>query len=183
MTDARKPLPKSMDDALAALTPAQRELLMRAGVRRRSANEFLGLPWYDVALGPDPARGQARGHAKGVIAVGDIATGLVAFGGIARGLFAFGGVALGLFSFGGLSVGLLGAVGGAALSLGMALGGGALGSVAVGGAAVGHYAIGGAPYGNYVAGPDRVDREVVDLFASFGLELPRPGVRPPARAR
>jgi len=110
-----------MDDALAALTPAQRELLMRAGVRRRSANEFLGLPWYHVALGPDPARGQSRGHAKGVIAVG--------------------------------------------------------------GAAVGHYAIGGAPSGTYVAGPERVDRAVFDLFASAGLEVPMPPVRPPARAR
>jgi len=55
--------------------------------------------------------------------------------------------------------------------------------VAVGGAAVGQYAVGGAPYGTYVAGPERVDPEVTDLFASFGLELPRPRIRPPAHAR
>jgi hypothetical protein len=183
MTDSRKPSPKAVQDALAALTPEQRRLLVRYGVRRRSEREFLGLPFYDIAMGPDPMSGQARGHAKGVIAIGDVATGIVALGGIARGVFALGGVALGLFSFGGLSIGLLAAVGGAALSLGIAFGGGALGTVAVGGGAVGHYAVGGAPNGTYVAGPQRVDPEVVELFASVGLELPMPAVRPPARAR
>ena len=112
MTDSRKPSPKAVQDALAALTPEQRRLLVRFGVRRRSEREFLGLPFYDIAMGPDPMSGQARGHAKGVIAIGDVATGIVALGGIARGVFALGGVALGLFSFGGLSIGLLGLKGG-----------------------------------------------------------------------
>jgi hypothetical protein len=183
MTDFSKPRLKTAQDAIASLTPEQRQLLLRPGVRKRSAYEFLGMPLYDIAMGPDPAKGQLRGHAKGVIAIGDIATGVVALGGIARGVFALGGLALGLFSLGGLSIGLVAAFGGAALSLGLALGGGALGTVAIGGGAVGQYAIGGAPYGTYVAGPQRVDREVVELFEAAGLELPMPAVRTPARAR
>ena len=183
MTNFSKPLPKSAQDAFAALTPQQRQTLLRSGVRKRSAYEFLGMPLYDVAVGPDPAQGQMRGHAKGVIAIGDIATGVIALGGIARGVFALGGVAVGLCSFGGLSIGLVAAVGGAALSLGLAIGGGALGTVAIGGGAVGHYAVGGAPYGTYVAGPQRVDHEVVELFEEAGLDLPTPAVRTPARAQ
>lgn len=177
MTDFRKAPPASLRGGLATPPPAS------GCVRRRSTNEFLGLPWYDVAFGPDPARGETRGHAKGVVAIGDIATGLLAIGGIARGLVALGGLAVGVFSIGGASIGLAGAFGGAALSLGLAVGGGALGTVAVGGGAVGVYAVGGAPYGTYVAGPMRVDPEVVELFTAAGVPLPGTAVRPPARAR
>jgi hypothetical protein len=155
---------------------------MRAGVRRRSDREFLGLPWYAVALGGDPVRGETRGHARGVVAVGDIATGVVAIGGIARGLIAVGGVAVGLVSFGGLAVGLVGALGGAALALGVAVGGGAAGTLAMGGAAAGHYAVGPVAAGTYVASPGHVDPEILDLANRYGFTLPRS--RPaPARAR
>jgi hypothetical protein len=70
------------------------------------------IPFYDVAVGPDLARGELRGHAKGVIAIGDLATGFLALGGLARGAIAIGGLAAGLVSFGGLSIGVLSAVGG-----------------------------------------------------------------------
>lgn len=183
MTKLAKPLPKAAQDAFAALTPEQRRLLLRTGVRKRSAYVFLGMPLYDVAMGPDLAHGQMRGHAKGAVAIGDIATSVFALGGIARGVFALGGVAVGLCSFGGLSIGLVSAIGGAALSLGLAIGGGALGTVAIGGGAVGQYAVGGAPFGSFVAGPERVDREVIELFEGAGLELPAPAVRAPARGR
>lgn len=182
-----EPTPPSDEEVLrvlATMTPAQRRLLVaRPGVRKRSAREFLGLPLYDCAMGPDPARGEARGHAKGVVAVGDIATGIFAFGGWARGLFAFGGVATGVCAFGGVSLGLLSALGGAALSAGLAIGGAAAGSIAVGGAAAGHYAVGGGTYGTYVASPLRTDPEVVELFEAFGIDPPRqpPVRRAPAR--
>lgn len=175
---------RAIEQALSALTPAQRQLLLsRQGVRRRSEREFLGLPLYDYAVGPDAQKGETRGHAKGVIAVGDVATGIFAFGGWARGLFAFGGVATGLVSFGGLSIGLGAACGGAALSLGLAIGGGAVGSIAIGGGAVGNYAIGGGAYGTHVIGPTRVDPEVLALFERFGLTPLLPEFRRPAPAR
>jgi hypothetical protein len=175
---------RALEKAIAALTPAQRQLLLaRQGRRRRSEREFLGLPLYDYAVGPDPAKGETRGHAKGVIAIGDIATGVFAFGGWARGVFAFGGLATGIVSFGGLSAGLAAAFGGAALSFGLAIGGGALGSIAVGGGAVGHYAAGGAAYGTYVADAQRLDHEVIDLFEQFGLTPPAADVRRRAPAR
>ncbi len=34
------------------------------GVRRRSDYVYLGLPLWCIAVGPDPARGEMRGHAK-----------------------------------------------------------------------------------------------------------------------
>ena len=78
------------------------------GIRKRSNRCYWGLPLYDIAMGPDPGKGEMRGHAKGIIAIGDIATGVLALGGVARGVIAFGGVAAGLLlGIGGLSIGLL----------------------------------------------------------------------------
>jgi hypothetical protein len=110
----------------------------RQSVRRRSKTELFGLPLWEVALGPDPSRGEGCGHAKAIFAMGDIATGVFAMGGVARGLFAFGGVALGGLTFGGLSLGLFVAVGGAAIGLGFS----ALGLFSIGGLAIGLHRIG-----------------------------------------
>ena len=173
MKPTGKRIGSSADQARNGLVAAQQPVPLRGrGFRRTSTNEFLGLPWYSVAIGPDVAKGEPRGHARGVIAVGDIATGIFAFGGWARGVFAFGGLATGLFSFGGLSIGLLTAFGGLALSAILAVGGAAVGTLAMGGAAAGHYAIGGAPYGTYVIGPTHVDPEAVELFADWGFAVP-----------
>lgn len=168
-----EPLTAEQRRVLDSLSPAQRRALVRAvGVRRKSEREFLGLPLYAIALGPDPERGEVRGHAKAVFAVGDIATGVVAVGGWARGVFALGGLATGLVAFGGLSVGLLAAFGGLALSALLAVGGGAIGTLAIGGASLGHYAVGGSAFGNYVVGPQHVDPEALELFESFGFAAP-----------
>lgn len=133
------------------------------GIRKRADWSIGDLPFYDIALGPDLARGEFRGHAKGVIAIGDLATGVVALGGLARGVFAFGGLAAGLFSLGGLSVGLLSAIGGLAIG-GLALGGAAIGGVAVGGGAAGHYACGGGAVGTHVVSAIRRDPEAMQFF-------------------
>ena len=53
------------------------------GIRKRSATMLWGLPLYDIAMGPDPEKGELRGHARGIIAVGDFATGVLAIGGMA----------------------------------------------------------------------------------------------------
>jgi hypothetical protein len=142
------------------------------GFRRRSDVTILGLPAYEIAMGGDWEKGELRGHAKGFVAIGDIATGVFALGGLARGVFALGGVALGLVSLGGLSVGALLAIGGLAIGS-VALGGGAVGHVAVGGGAVGTYACGGGAAGKYVVDATRRDPEAVEFFRTWpGPECP-----------
>lgn len=147
----------------------------RRGVRYRSELRFGNLPLVSVALGPDPAAGERRGHAKGVLAIGDLATGLLAVGGLARGLIALGGSAFGVVSFGGFALGALLSVGGMSIG-GAALGGATVGGVAVGGAAVGYYSCGGAAFGPHAVGPVRADPEAVDFFGSHGLGAICPAV-------
>jgi hypothetical protein len=142
-------------------------------VRRRADWEILGLPAWDLAVGPEPDGSSPRGHARGFFAVGDVATGVFAFGGVARGLFAFGGLAVGGVTFGGLSLGLLLAIGGGAIG-GVAMGGGAVGGAAVGGGAAGWYAMGGGAAGAHVVSATRRDPEAVAFFERLGLPVPPP---------
>lgn len=152
------------------------------GVRRQSATRIAGMPLLAIATGPDAASGERRGHARGVIAVGDIATGVLAIGGIARGIVAFGGMALGVVSAGGLAIGLAFAVGGAAIG-GVAFGGAAAGNVAVGGGAVGRYALGGGGAGQYVIAANRCDAEAVDFFTRNASWIPVAGTALSAQSR
>lgn len=138
------------------------------GIRRRASWGLGDIPFYDIALGPDLTRGELRGHAKGIVAIGDLATGVLAIGGLARGVIALGGLAAGLVSAGGLSIGLLVAAGGLAIG-GAAIGGGAVGAVAVGGAAAGYYACGGAAVGTHVIAAYRRDPEAQEFFMREGL--------------
>lgn len=124
------------------------------GIRRQSALTLAGLPLWSVAIGPDLAKGEMRGHAKGILAFGDMATGVFAAGGLARGVFAFGGLAIGLASFGGLGLGLI-----------VALGGAAAGGVAIGGGAAGVYALGGGAVGTYVLSASQCDPDALDFFS------------------
>jgi hypothetical protein len=135
-------------------------------VRRQSSTELFGLPLWAVAFGPDPSRGEIRGHARGIFAFGDMATGFLAIGGLARGIVAFGGLAVGLVSLGGLAIGVLAALGGGALG-GIAFGGGAVGYVAVGGVAAGYYALGGVAVGAHAVSPLHQDPEAVAFFHRF----------------
>jgi hypothetical protein len=148
------------------------------GVRKRAAWGIWGLPFYDIAFGPDPGRGESRGHAKGIFAVGDIATGVVAVGGLARGAIAVGGLAVGVIGLGGLCVAAVLAIGGLALGPaalgggaigGVAIGGGAVGGVAIGGGAYGYYACGGGAGGRHVVAPGHRDPEAVEFLRDHGL--------------
>lgn len=141
------------------------------GVRKQSPTRLGGLPLYDISLGSDPTRGEIRGHARGVIAIGDLATGILAFGGIARGFVAVGGVALGVITVGGCSIGVLLSIGGLAIGS-LAIGGGAVGLVAVGGGALGYYACGGGAFGQYVLNATQQDPEAVEFFKRW-----IPGIR------
>ena len=82
------------------------------GIRKRSAISIGGLPLYDIAMGPNPAKGERRGHARGIIAIGDIATGVIALGGFSFGLISLGGCSIGGLALGGFAVGGI-ALGGA----------------------------------------------------------------------
>ena len=106
---------------------------VRRSVRYRSSATILGIPLICVAMGPDLASGEIRGHAKGIFAFGDIATGVFALGGISCGIIAIGGIAAGLIAVGGVAVGVIAGVGGVAS-----------GYFAVGGVAIGVETIGGA---------------------------------------
>jgi hypothetical protein len=147
-------------------------------VRYRSAAGIGDFPLVSVAVGPDPEKGERRGHARGVIAVGDIATGVVAIGGVATGAISIGGLSLGLASVGGLALGVLLAAGGLAVG-GAAVGGAAVGRIAIGGGAAGEYACGGAALGAHVVSATRRDPEAEAFFRERGLAgLCPPGRRP-----
>lgn len=101
----------------------------------KSRKTFKGLPLVHINFG------LGLYHAKGVIAIGNIATGLVSFGIISVGLLTFGLLSIALIALGNFSLGVL-AFGAVALGL-VAFGGLAVGGFAVGGCALGVYAIGG----------------------------------------
>jgi serine/threonine protein kinase len=89
----------------------------RPGKRATSSTTIMGMPLWSVAYGPDIEKGEARGHAHGIFALGEFATGIVAVGLIAAGVFtlapisvgvvAVGAVAAGGVAMGGVSVGVL----------------------------------------------------------------------------
>jgi hypothetical protein len=135
-------------------------------IRRQSARTFCGLPLWAVAIGPDPERGEMRGHARGIFALGDIARGWFACGGFARGFFAIGGGAVGVIAIGGGAVGILFAFGGAAVGA-IAIGGAALGVVAVGGGACGYYALGGGAVGVHTISAVHQDPAARDFFQEY----------------
>jgi hypothetical protein len=126
------------------------------GERTRRGTVLIGLGWFG---------GRAASHAKGWVAVGDIATGVVALGSFARGGLALGGMSLGVVSFGGLAAGGL-AFGGVALG-GVAVGGLAIGLAAIGGLAIGHYALGGKAIGTHLLSAERQDVAAAQFFDTW----------------
>ncbi len=159
-----------LNAACASSKPSSRACAPAAGEESAIARppSSAGFPSSRIATGPDLAKGELRGHARGILAIGDIATGVVALGGLARGLVAFGGLAVGVITFGGASFGALAAVGGLAVGS-IAFGGGAVGWTAIGGAAVGTYACGGGAFGEHVISPARRDAEAIAHFERLGL--------------
>ena len=141
-------------------------------LRLQSKTKILGLPLYDIANGPDFERGELRGHARGIIAIGDVATGVLAIGGLARGLLAVGGLAFGGVTLGGCSFGLLFAMGGVAVG-GIAFGGCAIGLVAIGGCAIGVVAIGATAVGKYVVNAQQQDPEIIRVLGQWTPGLDR----------
>ena len=109
-----------------------------------SKKKVFGVPLVHVHFGLGLYR------AKGIIAIGNIATGIVSIGFISIGLISLGLLALGLFSWACLSLGLLGALG--AISIGaFAFGGVAIGLISFGGLSIGLYSFGGCAIAKNIA--------------------------------
>ena len=161
----------------------------------KSRRTLLGLPLVHIAFGPPAARrsanrrhvvivfgfqhGRRPSHAKGWLAIGDIAQGVLAIGSVASGGIAIGAVSYGVVSLGALALGGLalggcgiGLVAGGGLALGLiAVGGVAVGVTAIGGFAAGHYAMGGRAAGDFVVSGARRDPEAFEYFNIHGRTL------------
>lgn len=93
------------------------------------------------------------GHyrAKGVFAIGNVATGFFSIGLVSIGLVSWGVLALGLLAFGAFGLGLLLGAGGIATGA-LAFGGVAIGILCFGGCCVGYIGVGGFVVGQYAMG-------------------------------
>jgi transcriptional regulator with XRE-family HTH domain len=109
----------------------------------KSKRTVKGLPLVHINVG------YGMYHARGILAIGNIATGLVAIGAISAGLISLGAVSVGLLALAALSVGIL-SLGAVAVG-GFAVGGIAVGYLALGGLAVGTYSIGGCALAEKIA--------------------------------
>ena len=108
-----------------------------------SRRTLWGLPLVHVNLG----RGFRR--AKGILAIGNVATGVLAVGGVALGPFSVGCVSIGLLALGAACLGLI-AAGAAAVGV-LALGALSMGVLALGAVAKGMFAVGTVAVGSQVA--------------------------------
>jgi len=132
----------------------------------KSHATFMGLPFFHYTRGKCPETGR-RIIAKGVIAIGRLATGIIAIGHASFGLIAIGQLGLGiLLGLGQASTGFY-AIGQLAWGLMFGLGQFATGQIAIGQFAYGKYVLAQLGYGDYVWSMKRADPEAVKFFKSF----------------
>lgn len=115
----------------AAGNGAGTPMLFVPGYEYKSKRCWHGLPLVHINLGYT-RYGFGLRRAKGVIAIGNIATGILALGGFSIGVVSLGGISLGLLALGGVALG------------GVAVAGCAMGIVAIGASAIGVYSLGAA---------------------------------------
>ncbi|MDE6408188.1 MAG: helix-turn-helix domain-containing protein [Anaeroplasmataceae bacterium] len=109
-----------------------------------SQRKVFSLPLVHIHFGPGLYR------AKGIIAIGNIATGFISVGLVSCGLISLGVIALGLISWACFSLGLL--LGFGAFSIGsLAFGGIAIGFFSFGGVSMGLYSFGGCAIAKNIA--------------------------------
>lgn len=109
-----------------------------------SKRKVFGLPLVHIHFGSGFYR------AKGIIAIGNIATGFISIGLISCGILSGGLLSIGLLSWACLSIGLLLSLG--AISIGaLALGGVAIGLFSFGGLSIGLYSFGGCTIAKNIA--------------------------------
>lgn len=120
----------------------------------KSKRTLWGMPLIHINL-----RDRGFCRARGVIAIGNIATGIVAVGSISAGVLSFGCISAGILSLGALALGLL-SIGGISMGL-LALGGIAIGLLSIGGVSIGIYAAGGCAIGTKIAAGDYARAPVI----------------------
>jgi hypothetical protein len=134
-----------------------------------SHNTMLGLPLLHYTRGKCPETGR-RIVAKGIIAVGRLATGVLAIGHASFGVLAIGQLALGLiFGLGQASSGAL-AIGQLALGLYFGIGQIATGIIAIGQIGIGKYVLAQMGIGKYVWSQKTADPQAVEFFKSLLLK-------------
>jgi len=136
----------------------------------RSHGTFLGLPWLHYTRGRSPETG-SRVTARGVLAVGRVATGIVAVGQAAFGVLAIGQLGVGLLLGLGQAAAGWTAVGQLALGLGYGLGQLATGAVVVAQLGIGGRVLAQAGWGDAVWTPDRQDPEAVEYFRALWEQI------------
>ncbi|MDE7213003.1 MAG: hypothetical protein K2N42_00310, partial [Anaeroplasmataceae bacterium] len=145
LVDISKLFSISIDELVGNVTKKEVELKPKSKVYEYvSKKKVFGVPLVHIHIGLGVYR------AKGIIAIGNIATGVVSIGILSLGVFSLGLLALGLFSWACLSLGLLGSLG--AISIGtFAFGGVAIGFFTFGGLSIGLYSFGGCAIAKNIA--------------------------------
>ena len=65
MADGCKELHERVDAIEEQVAALQRGRIR--GIRKQAVRSLWGLPLYDIAIGPDPEKGEQRGHARGFL--------------------------------------------------------------------------------------------------------------------
>jgi hypothetical protein len=132
----------------------------------KSDRTWFGLPLLHFTYGKCPETGK-RVVAKGVVAIGRLATGIVAIGQACFGLLAIGQLAIGILL--GLGQGTTGIFAAGQLAIGayLALGQVAAGWIGIGQFAVGKYVLAQAGSGSHVWSIKSADPIAVEFFKSF----------------
>lgn len=124
----------------------------------KSKRRLWGLPLVHINIGVGAYR------AKGIIAIGTIATGIVSIGLLSLGVIAIGLLALGLLALATLGIGL---AAGGAIAVGLlAAGALSVGFVSFGAVAVGQFAVGAAAFGRWFAYGDHA-RGIIAVGKTF----------------
>ncbi len=110
----------------------------------KSKKTFHGIPLVHVNVGFGLKK------AKGIIAIGNVATGVVSLGLVSTGVVSLGVLSAGLIGIGTIAVGLLMAFGGISVGT-VAFGGIAVGVLSIGGLSIGIYSLGGCAIGEKIA--------------------------------
>ncbi|MDY6836789.1 MAG: hypothetical protein SWH78_02340 [Thermodesulfobacteriota bacterium] len=136
----------------------------------KSHRHFFGLPLVHYTRGICPETGK-RIVAKGVVAVGRLATGILAIGHASFGVIAIGQLGLGvLVGVGQASTGLA-ALGQVAIGAFLGLGQLATGYVAIGQVGIGGYVLAQIGLGEHVWSQRHADIEAVEFFRSLAARL------------
>ena len=117
---------------------------MRHRYEYKSKRTLFGLPLVHVNVGMGMFR------AKGVLAIGNVATGILSIGLLSLGMLSFGLLSVGLIAIAAFSVGLLFAIGSIAVGT-IALGAIAIGYVTLGAMSIGVYSVGALSVASRIA--------------------------------